>query len=206
MSQTIYLAARYSRREELCGYRAKLTALGYHVTGRWLDGAHQVSDAALAAKATDEADQATTPERMLFALEDLEDLTHADTIIAFTEPQQSSPSRGGRHVELGIAIGQGKRVIVVGHRENVFTCLPTVEFFETWAAAFQLLQVERALAVSRRHEDLLDRMQGQLEGIARAIEPRVASHPYHAGERRVFRIESPGACAVNVADQAAARE
>lgn len=34
----VYLAARYSRREELCRYREELTALGYVVQARWLNG------------------------------------------------------------------------------------------------------------------------------------------------------------------------
>ena len=37
-----YLAARYSRREELCGYRADLQRLGIEVPARWLNGSHQL--------------------------------------------------------------------------------------------------------------------------------------------------------------------
>ena len=37
----IYLAARYSRREELCGYRSELEAIGHTVTSRWLNGKPQ---------------------------------------------------------------------------------------------------------------------------------------------------------------------
>jgi len=40
----IYLASRYSRREELCGYRTQLESMGVEVTSRWLNGAHQISD------------------------------------------------------------------------------------------------------------------------------------------------------------------
>lgn len=40
-----YLAARYSRREELCGYRSQLENDGHTVTGRWLNGSHQISSA-----------------------------------------------------------------------------------------------------------------------------------------------------------------
>jgi hypothetical protein len=38
--------------------------------------------------------------------------------------------RGGRHVEFGAAVATGKRLIVVGHRENLFHHLPGVEFFD----------------------------------------------------------------------------
>jgi hypothetical protein len=36
---------------------------------------------------------------------------------------------------MGIALGAELRVMVVGFRENVFCCLPAVEFHETWAGA-----------------------------------------------------------------------
>lgn len=41
-------------------------------------------------------------------------------------------SRGGRHVEFGMALALGKRVIVVGPRENVFHLLPEVEVHVNW--------------------------------------------------------------------------
>ena len=37
----IYLAAKYSRMEELREYRNQLIALGHTVTSRWLDGNHE---------------------------------------------------------------------------------------------------------------------------------------------------------------------
>jgi len=45
-------------------------------------------------------------------------------VITFTETPRSSNSRGGRHVEFGIALGMRKRAVVIGPRENVFHCLP----------------------------------------------------------------------------------
>jgi len=141
-TQSIYLAARYSRREEMCRYREQLRGLCYDVTSRWIDGLHILSKEAAADEHGNQGLGAT--ERGQFAAVDFEDVQDADTIIAFTELPRTA-SRGGRHVELGIAIGQGKRVIVVGHRENVFCCLPRVEFFPTWEAALQQLQIERAV-------------------------------------------------------------
>jgi hypothetical protein len=35
----------------------------------------------------------------------------------------------------GLALAWQKRTLVVGWRENVFCCLPQVEFFETWESA-----------------------------------------------------------------------
>ena len=130
-----YLAARYSRREELLGYAADLQVMGHVVTSRWLLGGHQVSDDGL-------RDDATAEQRTLFAAEDWNDLVAADTVIAFTEPPRSIYSRGGRHVEFGAALALEKRCIVVGYRENVFHCLPEVEFYATWADVLTALVIE----------------------------------------------------------------
>jgi hypothetical protein len=124
----VYLAARYSRRVELLDYAIDLSMIGHSVTSRWLAGNHQIDDAGLSTEAEAE-------ERTRFAEEDLADLLAADCCISFTEPPRSTNSRGGRHVEHGIALGRGMRVIVVGPRENVFHCLPRVEHFASWPEA-----------------------------------------------------------------------
>lgn len=116
----IYMAGRYGRREELKGYAARLKGLGCTVTSRWLDGGYELDD-----NAPDPALAAR------WAAEDLDDLHAADWLIAFTEspgPVQGR-GRGGRHFEMGYALGMSMRVFVVGHRENVFCHLPEVEHF-----------------------------------------------------------------------------
>jgi hypothetical protein len=125
----IYLAARYIRREELARYAAELRALGHVVTSRWVDGQH-------------EAETATQVDRARWAAEDWDDLMAAECCVSFTErprAQLEKPGRGGRHVEFGAAMAAGKRLIVVGWRENVFHCLPDVEFVETWEQAKEML-------------------------------------------------------------------
>lgn len=143
----IYLAARYSRRLELCGYRTELEALGHTVQARWLNGEHQLSnegtpigesgEALVEAGACDEAAKL----RARFALDDWEDVNAAQCVISFTEAPRSSANRGGRHVEYGIGLANKARVIVVGHRENIFHWLPQVEFCETWAEALERINV-----------------------------------------------------------------
>jgi len=128
----IYLAARYSRRVELLGYRADLEALGHTVTSRWLNGSHQMSDAGL-------SEEGTRAQRERFATEDWADLRAAEWMIAFTEEPRVSNSRGGRHVELGAALAWGQRVIVCGPRENVFTCLEQVEHCAAWPDLLTIL-------------------------------------------------------------------
>lgn len=121
----VYLASRYSRRTELCAYATELTEGGHIITSRWLNGDHQIDDEGLSV-------QAAQNERERFAKEDWEDLLSADICISFTESPRSSNSRGGRHVEFGAALALGKRSIVIGPRENVFHCLPTVEIYSDW--------------------------------------------------------------------------
>jgi len=133
----VYLASRYSRRLELCEYRESLQALGIEVTSRWLHGLHEPAETVV----TDHGPEASEKDRGRFALEDWEDLMAADCCISFTEPSRTGPTRGGRHVEFGGALAAKKRVIVVGHRENVFHCLPGVEFFESWSDALKMLSV-----------------------------------------------------------------
>lgn len=132
LKRKIYLAARYSRRDELAGYAEQLREMGYEVTSRWLNGNHQISDEGL-------SEEDSREERERFATEDFEDLASAGCVISFTEPPRSGNSRGGRHVEFGMAVALGHRLMVVGHRENVFHCLPRVEFYPVWASCLAAL-------------------------------------------------------------------
>ena len=119
----IYLAAAYTRREELCDYRDTLIELGHVVTSRWLRGPNV------------EANEYSR----FYAREDLQDIASAEMVISFTEPPQSLQARGGRHVEFGVALATGKMVAVVGYRENIFHWLDAVQFFEDWDACLDHL-------------------------------------------------------------------
>lgn len=128
----IYLAARYSRHTELQKYANRLTSKGHEITSRWIWGNHQIDDHGLSI-------EAKKSERQRFATEDFEDLMSADLIINFTEAPRSTNSRGGRHVEFGIALGSDKLCIVVGPRENVFHCLNKVAVVDTFEKAENLI-------------------------------------------------------------------
>ena len=131
----IYMAARYSRHKELQGYAKQLIADGHEITSRWIWGTHQLDDAGLSV-------EAKRSERERFAKEDIEDLLKSEICISFTEEPRATNSRGGRHVEYGIAIGAKQRCIIVGPQENVFHCLPQVlvcESFELAILAIRLL-------------------------------------------------------------------
>lgn len=134
----IYLAARYSRRLELCEYRAVLEGIGVEVTSRWLNGDHQLSDTGTPLGDTGEAlvEDGDGPEaarlRAKFATEDYEDVLAADLVLAFTQQPRTDKGRGGRHVEYGIALGMAKPTVVIGPRENIFCWLPQIQQHDTW--------------------------------------------------------------------------
>lgn len=105
MTEMSYLAARYSRAEEMQGVRDVLTGLGYRVTSRWID--HQTSGALPGSFSPDDLN-ADPGSCARIAEADLADLQAADTIINFTSTE--SGGKGGRHVEFGVALGPDRRL------------------------------------------------------------------------------------------------
>ena len=121
--RTIYLAGQYARRDELRGYAGLLTMAGLTVNSRWL-----LEDAPLHHSLED----FETEWKRLTALKDYWDIQRADTMIFFAESPENQPRRGGRHVEFGMALALGKKVLVVGGRENIFHFMPGVKHYETF--------------------------------------------------------------------------
>jgi hypothetical protein len=118
-----YLAAAFARQAEIRQRRAELLAAlpTAAVTSRWLD------ETASEANALDRLD--TDPASVWpHAREDLHDAIRADVVISFT----GSGATGGRHVEFGYALALGKRLALVGPRENVFHACPVVERYADW--------------------------------------------------------------------------
>jgi hypothetical protein len=63
--------------------------------------------------------------------------------IAFGDIPRSNASRGGHHFE-AYALASGHRMLLlVGHREHVFSFLPEIEFFETWQQCLATLKREQ---------------------------------------------------------------
>jgi hypothetical protein len=124
----IYLAARYSRHDEMQGIRDVLRTLGHDVTSRWIDcHTDVVGDftASFTPEVLNQRPEACAP----LGQHDLDDLDVADTVISFTS---NGTGKGGRHVEFGYALAKGKRCIVVGPREHVFHTLAQVEWYPDW--------------------------------------------------------------------------
>src|SRR5277367_3461579 len=115
----IYLASRFSRQREMRAIRDRIVAMGHEVNSRWLEEEYESSGHG--------SSQAPPEHHEKWAKYNYQDVLLCDTMVNFTEPPNSC-GRGGRHVELGLALAWGKRLIVVGHRENVFHNLPQVEF------------------------------------------------------------------------------
>lgn len=114
----IYLAARWSRREELEALIPSLVGAGYDVTSRWItDPQHRMADQPDA--------QAFNAE---LARHDVADVQKADALIFFAP----RGTRGGSDVEFGMALALRKRLFWVGERSHVFSFLPSVEVYETW--------------------------------------------------------------------------
>jgi hypothetical protein len=121
----VYMAARFSRRDELREYVPFLVNLGIDVTSRWL---HEVGPL--------DGKMSNHTARFLgdTALVDYEDIERADAILLFSEDPLVGFVRGGRHVEFGIALGLGKNVYVIGPKENIFHYMPGVEHFASLEA------------------------------------------------------------------------
>ena len=130
-----YLAARYSRHAEMRGYADQLEALGHTVTSRWINGEHQASDGEL-------LDPGNADHARKLMQEDLEDIFEADTFVAFTEAQRE-PTRGGRHVEFGLALWACKRIFLVGPVENLFYLYPGITQFAKFDDFMDVLKGEK---------------------------------------------------------------
>jgi hypothetical protein len=119
---SVYLSARFGRRDQLNAYRADLAEMGIEVTSRWL---------------TNPVPELTNEAWRRLASTDREDVERADALILFAEEERDGG--GGRHVEFGMALALKKRVIVVGAIENLFQRLPDVSVVQTWDEAVQRL-------------------------------------------------------------------
>lgn len=136
---SVYLAGRYSRREELARVAADLRRDGIAVTSRWLDGSHSpASDLGLSAA-----------ESERFAVEDLDDIDNADVLVWFAEPADNYGVRGGAVFEAGYAYGTGAPLVIVGHRQTVFSHLPDVVFAPDAEAAKSYLRSLRVNSSGR---------------------------------------------------------
>jgi nucleoside 2-deoxyribosyltransferase len=130
----IYIASRYSRRNEMRQVARALQAAGATVTSHWLS-----EDKPLQTQMGDDPDDFYIETSRI----DLADIDSSDMVLFFAEDPLVGIPRGGRHVEFGYALGKGKWICVIGPKENVFHYHPRVfhynsvhEFMESNNAAY----------------------------------------------------------------------
>jgi len=119
----VYLAARYSLKEQLKVYATELRAEGIEVTSRWLEEKYSPNT---------QMGEVPYNELVMFARTDLQDVEDADVLVFFAEDPENQPRRGGRHVEFGYALAENKTILVVGPIENIFHNLPEITHFDNF--------------------------------------------------------------------------
>jgi hypothetical protein len=118
-----YIAAAFSRRDEMREVRERLLSVGEEVQATWI------------VQHTDMTKHPNDEMRGEDAITDLTDITKSDALLFFTDPEKSKIKvTGGRHTELGIALALNKRVCLVGKPENVFHYLPSIEIYSDFDA------------------------------------------------------------------------
>jgi hypothetical protein len=123
--KSLYLAAQFERQQEIKAYAEQLAKLGYTITSSWL---HEEASDALIPLDSEKAAR--------YAQNDIDDVKAAEGMVAFTP---LGHSRGGMHVEFGMAIAWDKELIVVGPKPTLFHHMRRVRSFATWPEALKFL-------------------------------------------------------------------
>jgi nucleoside 2-deoxyribosyltransferase len=130
MTYSLYLAAKYDKREQVNQIAEQVRQSGHTVRAEWLDGSHT---------------GLSEDEQWSYARKDLTDIRACTHFVMFQLPVEHPELSAGRHVELGYAMALGKYCIIVGGGESVFYTLahryPTVEAF--LAALAQVFNAEK---------------------------------------------------------------
>lgn len=108
---TVYLSASMARAGDMSAVADVLRRYDVEVVSTWHDHVVPNPDAERAAQV---------------AKTDLEELSSAGVLIALAETSAAGYQTGGRHVEFGVALALGLRIILVGTPEHVFGHLANV--------------------------------------------------------------------------------
>ena len=129
----VYIAARYSQKEEMKQVAALLRDKKIEVTSSWLLEPHPSGTT---------MDQVSEEDLCGYAQRDLEDIEAGDAVVLFTVDPLIPTVRGGRHVETGYCICLKKPLYIVGPRENIFHYLPQVKQYSDIASLLKDLLKE----------------------------------------------------------------
>lgn len=125
----IYVAAKYSRKEEIAECVKQLEAAKFKVVSTWHTEPHGPKVQLKDLKPSDHTKYATR---------DLDELEEADMLLFFGEA--GDQPRGGRHVEFGYALKLRIPILAIGPHENIFHYLPSVKHVPSFAAALRRLR------------------------------------------------------------------
>jgi hypothetical protein len=116
----IYLAAAWSRRDEIAQVSKELEAMGIgiEITSRWLREPTKLG-------------KLKKNFRRKRALEDVADVCRASHLVRFSDDLSkatvpSSLATGARMFEMGLAYAEGKKIIVCGGFQPIFDWLPKI--------------------------------------------------------------------------------
>ena len=101
----VYLAASFSRREEIKSLVPKLEGSGFECTSSWLNSPYK------------DMESCPIDQRHKAGRTDLCDVLRSDCLILFNDYPSTT---GGRHVETGLAIGKSIPIVLIGERTNIF--------------------------------------------------------------------------------------
>jgi hypothetical protein len=122
------IASTFNRIDECEAYRRLIEAAGLgRVVSTWHTDASMKAEEALGKETLTVNPEAGLP----MAERDISDLNCASALIFLSG---GDAGRGGKHVELGYALGLNLRIILIGERTNVFHCLPQIERYPSFEA------------------------------------------------------------------------
>lgn len=78
----------------------------------------------------------TPEERSVIAARELDQIASSDLLVSLAAPENVP---GGKHVELGFALGRGVHCVHVGRQENIFHAHPLIERFESFESLLAAL-------------------------------------------------------------------
>jgi len=135
---SIYLAARYSRKQEIDNFAKLIEKAGFEVGSTW----HSTDAVSQEGNFNDENKDTWRG----LAKQDLKELEEADILIMFTESPNVGIPRGGRHVEYGFFLHRRRhnrdlKIYIIGPVENLFNYFADEIFADT--ATFIYEQAKR---------------------------------------------------------------
>lgn len=128
----IYLAATFSRAEEMREYREQLAKEGHSVRARWIDSHEKMFGVMKSEEVMRHPEKARQS-----AQEDIADILTCDIVILFTDMPSTT---GGRHTEFGMALAFGKKIVIVGQRENIFQAAKGISQYNTWEDMIKMVR------------------------------------------------------------------